>query len=74
MPSPDDERRTVPLRVAFRWLGGGKTTGYRLVREGRFPVPTVRLGGRLVVPVAPLERLLAGQPGNIQQESGDAAP
>ena len=53
-----DERRTVPLRTAFGWLGIGKTLGYRLVRDGRFPVPVLRLGDRLVVPVDPLERLL----------------
>ncbi len=54
------ERGTLPLPAAFRRLGIGKTTGYRLVKDGRFPVPLVRVGARVVVPQAPLERLLAG--------------
>jgi hypothetical protein len=39
-------------------LGLGRTAAYRLVAAGDFPVPVVRAGGRLIVPVAPLLRLL----------------
>ena len=60
MPASDPPRRVVPLRDAFRALGVGPTAGYRLARTGQFPVPVIRIGRRLVVPLAPLERLLAG--------------
>jgi predicted DNA-binding transcriptional regulator AlpA len=52
------ESRTVPIRVAFRELGVGKTSGYEAVRAGTFPLPVIRLGRRLVVARAELDRIL----------------
>jgi excisionase family DNA binding protein len=43
---------------AGRRLGIGRTTAYRLAADGT--LPTMRLGGRIVVPRSQLERLLAG--------------
>jgi predicted DNA-binding transcriptional regulator AlpA len=52
------ESRTVPIRAAFRELGVGKTSGYDAVRNGTFPLPVIRLGRRLVVARAELDRIL----------------
>jgi hypothetical protein len=39
-------------------FGLSRTQAYVAVDEGRFPVPTFRIGRRIVVPVAPIIRLL----------------
>lgn len=46
------------VATAAEVLGVGRSTAYDLIQRGEFPVPTVRLGRRLLVPVAPLLRLL----------------
>ncbi len=50
-------RATLTVEEAARELGIGRGLGYELARRGE--IPTLRLGRRLVVPVAALERLLA---------------
>ena len=60
MPTPDPARPVMPIRDAFRALGIGPTAGYRLARTGRLPVPVLRIGRKLMVPTAPLRRLLDG--------------
>jgi hypothetical protein len=44
--------------TAGRLLGIGRTTAYQLARNGRFPVPVLRIGGGYKVPTAPLLALL----------------
>lgn len=50
------------IRLAFtvdeaaRALGLGRSTTYRLVKEGK--IPTVRLGGRILVPVHRLSEMV----------------
>lgn len=40
-------------------LGGlSKTQAYELAKAGKFPVPTIPVGRRIFVPVAPILRLL----------------
>ena len=56
-------RETHTLREACERLGIGKTLGYELARAGRFPVPVIRAGRRLLVSRAALDRLLAGEAG-----------
>lgn len=51
-------RTTVPLLVAGGALGLGKNSSYQAVERGDFPVPVLRIGRRLVVPTAPLLRVL----------------
>jgi predicted site-specific integrase-resolvase len=59
--APDKE--TASIEEASQRLGISRSLGYALAREGRFPVPVIRAGTRLLVPLMPLERLLAGEEG-----------
>lgn len=58
IPDPD-VRPCVSADEAFAELGIDRTTGYRAIREGKFPVPIIRVGRLIKVPTAPLRRLLA---------------
>jgi hypothetical protein len=61
-PIPTAELRgTTSIEAASARLGIGRGLGHELARAGRFPVPVIRAGRRLLVPIAPLERLLNGQ-------------
>jgi excisionase family DNA binding protein len=51
------ERRTVTVREAAALLGVGRDTAYAAVRDGT--LPSIRLGKRLVIPMAALEKMLA---------------
>jgi excisionase family DNA binding protein len=53
---PDSERRTVSVEEAGRILGVSRGSAYTLARTGE--LPTIRLGKRLLVPKAALEKLL----------------
>lgn len=44
----------VDLPQAAQILGIGRTLAYRLVREGRWPTPVIRVGRLIKVPVWPL--------------------
>ncbi len=58
----DNQARTMSIESAARELGIGRSLAYELARSDQFPVPVLRLGKhRLVVPRAPLERLLSGE-------------
>jgi len=54
------ERRclTVSVEEAGEILGCSRNTAYEAVRRGEIPV--IRIGKRLLVPKAALERLLSG--------------
>jgi hypothetical protein len=53
----------VSVERAGRLFGLGRTAASEAIREGRFPVPTVRTSGRrIVVPVAPLLKVLGVEP------------
>lgn len=64
-------RTTVP--IAGEIIAGlCKDESYRAVQRGTFPVPVVKCGRRMVVPVAPILELLAIKPnGNA---AGPAPP
>lgn len=53
-------RHTYTVQEAARLLGISRGLAYELVKQGRLPV--VRLGKRLVVPRAALQRLLGESP------------
>jgi excisionase family DNA binding protein len=55
---PGDGRLTIDIPEAARRLGIGKNQGYSAAARGE--IPTLKLGKRVVVPVAALEQLLAG--------------
>jgi hypothetical protein len=59
LPDPDD-RPVVSAEEAFRELGIDRTTGYRAIREGSFPVEVIRIGRTIRVPTISLRRLLSG--------------
>ena len=49
---------TISIESAGRLLGVSRGTAYSLARQQRFPVPVLRVGHKLRVPLAPLLRLL----------------
>jgi excisionase family DNA binding protein len=51
-------RRTVTIAEAGMLLGVGRNSAYEAVKSGQIPV--IKIGRRMVVPVAALERLLDG--------------
>lgn len=55
--TPTDERRTLTVDEAARELGIGRTLAFQMARTGELPV--IRLGRRVLVPRAALERMLA---------------
>ena len=54
-------QRTVSVEQAAKELGIGRSLAYELARQGRIPI--IRLGRRMVVPRAALERMLEGHDG-----------
>jgi excisionase family DNA binding protein len=55
----EQERSTYDVPEAARILGIGRSAAYEAVRRGE--IPSIRLGKRLVVPRAALERMLEGR-------------
>lgn len=53
----------VDLPEAAAMLGIGRTLAYRLVREGTWPTPVIRMGRLIKVPVQPLREYLRHPPG-----------
>ncbi len=52
----------VDLMTAARAIGLGRSTAYRLAKEGSFPCRIVRIGEQYRVPAADLLRLLGVDP------------
>jgi hypothetical protein len=50
-------RTDVPTAYAIL-TGLDKDAAYRAVKRGDFPVPVIKVGRRMIVPVAPIIRLL----------------
>lgn len=53
-----DVRRTATVQEAAKVLGIGRNQAYEAARRGQ--LPTIRMGKRLLVPLAALERMLQG--------------
>ncbi|MFE0642125.1 DNA-binding protein [Streptomyces sp. NPDC058877] len=53
---------TVDVETAGRAFGVGRTVAYRMVRDGDFPVPVLRVGNKLRVRTAELWRELGMRP------------
>lgn len=51
------DKKTLTVDEAAQLLGVGRSTAYEAVRRGEIPV--VRIGKRLLVPMAALEKMLA---------------
>ncbi|MDP9363438.1 MAG: helix-turn-helix domain-containing protein [Chloroflexota bacterium] len=56
-------RATATIEEVAAALGIARSTAYDLAKRNALPVPVIRLGRRLVVSQAALERVLAGEPG-----------
>lgn len=52
------QRPVLSADEAFRLLEIDRTTGYKAIREGTFPVPIVRVGRLIRVPTMAMLRLL----------------
>jgi excisionase family DNA binding protein len=50
----------LDLVQAAALLGVGRTTAYKLVHDGEWPTPVLRLGRLIKIPTQPLLDLLAG--------------
>ena len=57
--SKDHHRETMSIEDAGRMLGLGRSATYRAANRG--DLPTLRIGGRLLVLRRPFERLLNGE-------------
>lgn len=53
---------TVDVETAGRAFGVGRTVAYRMVRDGEFPVPVLRVGNKYRVSTAELWRMLGVSP------------
>ncbi len=66
------ERATATIGEVAVALGIARSTAYELAKTDRLPVPILRLGRRMVVPRAALDRVLAGEVA-ARSLTGDAA-
>jgi excisionase family DNA binding protein len=55
---PRIERRTVTVAEAAKALGVSRNHAYEAARRGE--IPTIKIGKRILVPLAALERMLQG--------------
>ena len=57
------EKRTVTVTEAGEVLGIGKSAAYEGVKCGQ--IPSIRIGGRILVPTRALEELVGLEPGTL---------
>jgi excisionase family DNA binding protein len=57
-PRTDARAAVVDLPEAAAMLGIGRTLAYRLVRDGAWPTPVIRVGRLIKVPLRPLHEYL----------------
>ena len=58
----DSEPRVTTVKAACQQLDIPWKYGYELIRDGKFPVRTIRVNRRILVPRAELDALLGLQP------------
>lgn len=51
----------MPARDFFRMADISDTSGYKLIREGKFPVPVIAFGSKYFVSRVAVERLMRGE-------------
>lgn len=64
---PLDGPTTTASDVA-PWLGMSKSAVYAAIRDDKFPFPHFKVGGRLVIPTAPIREALG-----LDQVAGEVA-
>jgi excisionase family DNA binding protein len=57
IPDPADHP-VMTAEEAFAELGIDRSTGYKAIRDGTFPLPVIRVGRIIRVPTAAVRRLL----------------
>jgi len=55
----------VDLAEAADMIGIGRSLAYRLVRDGRWPTPIIRVGRLIKVPVGPLQDYVRNPPATV---------
>ncbi len=64
----DIEKLTLTVDEAARYLGIGRNSAYAAIARGE--IPAIRVGKRLLVPKAALEKMLYGDHANTKQVRG----
>ena len=64
------EKMTFTVEEAAKILGLGRSGAYEAARRG--DIPTIRIGKRLLVPTAALERMLEVTPGTLTEGENKA--
>jgi len=64
---------TCSVEAAARRLGLSRSAAYALARQDALPVPVLRLGRKLVIPVRSLDRIL-GVVDPVAQDNASIAP
>jgi excisionase family DNA binding protein len=67
----ENQRMTVTVEEAATILGVDRNKAYEAARSGE--IPTIRIGKRILVPVASLERLLGLEAGQFGAEPNDGS-
>jgi excisionase family DNA binding protein len=62
-PESSLQRKTYTVEEAARVLGISRNSAYEAVRLGQ--VPHLKIGRRIIIPRAALERMLELQPGDV---------
>jgi hypothetical protein len=65
---------TCSVEDAARRLGLSRSAAYALARQDALPVPVLRLGRKLVIPVRSLDRVLGVAPHNGGTPSAELTP
>jgi predicted DNA-binding transcriptional regulator AlpA len=65
------KRAVVSAEEAFDLLDIDRSTGYKAIREGTFPVPVLRIGRTIRIPTVPLRRLLEMSEDGIPYDTGN---
>lgn len=55
---PSLEGPTTDAGSVAPWLGMSKSAVYAAIRDDKFPFPVLRIGGRIVIPTAPIREAL----------------
>ena len=64
------DQAVVSAEEAFKLLRIDRSTGYKSIRDGTFPLPIVRIGRIIRIPTAALVKLL--DPNHESDSGGDA--
>ena len=66
------DRLTMTVCEAATALGIGRKSAYQAVNRGE--IPSIRVGGRILVPIVALEKMLSAVSPNIDYSSNEECP